>query len=64
MAVTFRNSYFSLFRVKITKKELFFQKAGTSAQYQLFQKSFILEKANFSEKQYSALSTFSGGLPF
>ena len=33
-------------------------KAGTSAQYQLFQKSYILEKANFSEKQYSAVYTY------
>ena len=29
-----------------------------------FQKSKILEKATFSEKQYSALPTFSGELPF
>ena len=62
-AVTSRNSYFSLFRLKISKKSYFF-KAGTHAQYQLFQKSYILEKPNFSEKQYSLLPTFSGELPF
>ena len=39
-------------------------KAGTSSQYQPFQESLILEKANFSEKQYSTLPTFSGELPF
>ena len=39
------------------KKSKFF-KAGTSAQYQLFQKSYSLEKANFSEKQFSAVYTY------
>ena len=59
----FGTAVFSLFKIKISKKSCFF-KAGTSAQYQLFQKSYILEKANFSEKQYSALPTFSGELLF
>ena len=57
MAVTFRKNYFSLFRIKISKNSNFFE-AGTSAQYQHFQKSYMLEKANFSEKQYSALHYF------
>ena len=52
-----------LFRIKISKKSYFF-KAGTSAQRQPFQKNYILEKADFLEKQYSALPTFSGELPF
>ena len=47
-----------LFRIKVSKNELLF-KGGTSVQYQLFQKSYILEKANFSVKQYSALPTFT-----
>ena len=52
-----------LFRIKISKKELlsqsrYFCTAST------FQKSYILEKADFSEKQYSALPTFSGELLF
>ena len=40
-----------LFRIKISKKELFF-KAGTSAQHQPFQKSYTLEKTDFSENQF------------
>ena len=56
-------TFFGGYRIKLSKKELFFE-AGTSAQRQLFQKSYILEKANLSEKQYSALPTFSGELPF
>ena len=40
VSVTFQNNYF--FPV--------YFKAGFSAQYQLFQKSYILEKANFSGK--------------
>ena len=35
-----------LFRIMISKKSYFF-KAGTFAQYQIFQKSYILEKANY-----------------
>ena len=42
----------------------YYFEAGTSAQHQLFQKNYILERANFSEKQYSAKPTFSGELPF
>ena len=34
--------------------------ASTSAQYQLFQKSYFMEKTNFLEEQHSALLTFSG----
>ena len=45
------------------QKRYFFE-ADSIAQHQLFQKSKILEKASFSEKQYSALPIFSGGLPF
>ena len=41
----------------------YFLEADSSAQQQLFQKSEILEKATFSEKQYSVLPTFSGELP-
>ena len=54
----FGTAVFSLFRIKISKKELLFQ-SSYSTQYQK-----ILEKANFSEKQYSALPTFSGELLF
>ena len=42
----------------------YFIEADSSAQHQLFQKSKILEKATFSEKQYFALPTFSGELTF
>ena len=42
-----------LFRIKIS-----FFEAGTSAQHQFFQKSFIFEKANFLENIYSVLPTF------
>ena len=59
MAVTFRNSCLSMFKIKVSKKELLFQ-----GRYQLFQKSYISEKDNFSEKQYSAKPTFSGELLF
>ena len=45
------------------QKSYFFE-ADSSAQHQFFQKSKILEKATFSEKQYSALPTLSGELPF
>ena len=38
--------------------------SGTSAQHQLIHESNFLEKTNFSEKQYSALPTFSGELHF
>ena len=41
----------------------YFLEGDSSAQQQLFQKSEILEKATFSEKQYSVLPTFSGELP-
>ena len=54
----FGTTVFSLFRIKISKKELLFQ-SRYSTQYQK-----ILEKANFSEKRYSALPTFSGELLF
>ena len=43
------------------QKSYFFE-TGSSPQHQLFQKSKILEKATFSEKQDSALPTFSGEL--
>ena len=39
-----------LFRTKILKKSYFFI-VGTSAQHQPFQKSYILEKTDFSENQ-------------
>ena len=48
--------------IKISKKDLFQSKS--SAQHQPFGKSYILEKADFSEKQYSVLPSFSGELPF
>ena len=53
-AVTFRNSYFfseELLKIYISKKSYFF-KAGTSAQHQFFQKSYILEKTDLSENQF------------
>ena len=53
-----------LLRITISTEELLFPRRYFSAQQQLFQKSYILEKVNFSEKQYSALPTFSGELPF
>ena len=53
-----------LFRKKRYIQKSYFFKAGTSAHHQLFQESYILEKANNSEKQYSVLHTFSGKLPF
>ena len=45
-------------------RTIIFFEADTSAQHACFQKSYISEKANFSEKQYSALPTFSGKLRF
>ena len=39
-------------------------KADTSAQHQLFQRSYIFEKDHVSEKKYSALPTFPGELSF
>ena len=42
----------------------YFFKAGISAQHQLFQESYVLAKANNSEKQYSVLHTFSVELSF
>ena len=52
-----------LFRIRYLQKSYFFE-AGTSAQHQLFQKSYILEKVTFLGKQYSALPIFSGELSF
>ena len=52
-----------LFRIKIPTEELLFGEV-TLAQLQLFQKRYILEKANYLEKQYSAFPTFSEELPF
>ena len=45
------------------QKRYFFQ-ADSAAGHQLFQKSKILQKATLSEKQNSALPTFSRELPF
>ena len=45
-------------------EELLFQNSHCFSPRQLFQISKILEKATFSEKQYCALPTFSGELPF
>ena len=61
MAVTFWNGYFFPVQVNISKKELFFQSRHS---INFFQKSYILEKAYFPQKQYSALPTFSGELLF
>ena len=59
MAVTFWNSHF--FGGEITQNKVFTEELlcrnSTSAQHQLFQKSYF-EKANFSEKKYSAFSIF------
>ena len=52
-----------IFRIKISTEQLLFR-TGISAQHQVLQKSYFLENANISEKQYSALPTFSGKLPF
>ena len=41
----------------------YFLEADSSVQQQLFQKSEILERATFSEKQYFVLPTFPGELP-
>ena len=65
-AVTFRSNY--LFGEGIVQKKRYLQKnyffKAFSAHHQLFQESYILEKATNSEKQYSLLLTFSGELPF
>ena len=45
-------------------KKIYFLEASTSAQHQLFLKSYFLGTANFSEKQYFTLPTFSGELLF
>ena len=49
--------------MRYLQKSYFFE-TDSSPQHQLFQKSKILEKATFSEKQDSALPTFSGELTF
>ena len=54
---------FSLFRIKISKKELLFQSRYFCA-VSTFSKRYIMEKVNFSEKKFSVLPTFSGELPF
>ena len=46
-----------LIRIKYLQKSSFF-KVGTCAQHQLFQKSYIFEKGNFSENKCLALPTF------
>ena len=51
-----------VYKKRYLQKSYFF-KAGISA-HQLFQESYILEKANNSDKQYSLIPTFSGELPF
>ena len=66
MAVTFWKSYIfqrNCLGTRHLKKSYFFI-ASTSAQHQPFQKSYILKKAHYSEKQYCALPTVSGELPF
>ena len=50
-----------LFRIKISTEELIFQSRYFSTASPFSGK---LHKANISEKQYSALPTFSGELPF
>ena len=49
-----------LFRIKISKDRIKVSKAGTSAQYQLFQKSYFFRKGIFR----SIYLLFSGKLPF
>ena len=62
-AVTFWNSY--IFGRGIVYNNDIYRGATFSKQVLLqFQKNYILEKANFSEKQYSALPISSGKLPF
>ena len=64
-AVTFRNSHF--FGGEIAQNKDIYRRAPLSKKlllHQLFQKSSIFEKADFSEKKYSAFSTFSEELPF
>ena len=63
----FRSATFlaeELFRIKMSTEELFFRRRYFCTASFFSEKSDILEKANFSEKQYSALPTFSGELPF
>ena len=52
-----------LFRIKISIPELLFR-SRYFCTASTFWKSYILKKADFSEKQYSALTTFSGELTF
>ena len=54
---------FSLFRITISKKELLFQ-SRYFCTVSTFSKRYIMEKANFSEKEFSVLPPFSGELPF
>ena len=65
--VTFWNSY--LFSRGIVQNKYIYRRATFSKQVLLqnisfFRKGKFWKKANFSVKQYSALATFSGELPF
>ena len=55
-----------MFRIKISIPELLFRNRYfcTASTFLKKKKSYILKKADFSEKQYSALPTFSGELTF
>ena len=54
-----------LFRTKISRVVcIYFFELGISAQHLLFQKSYILEKGNFLEKQYSVVPPFPRELIF
>ena len=67
-AVSFRNTYLfggeNVQSKDIQKRATFSKQVATSAQHQIFQKSYLLETANFTEKQYSTLPIFCGELPF
>ena len=60
----FGTAIFSLFRVKITNFFSFFRKQVLLHSINFFRKVSFSKKLIFQKKQYSAISTFSGGLPF
>ena len=53
-----------MFRIKISTEELLFRNQVLLHSINFFQRVAFWKKANFSEKQYSTLSTFSGELSF
>ena len=53
-----------MFRIKISTEELLFRNQVLLHSINFFQRAAFWKKANFSEKQYSTLFTFSGELSF